>query len=476
MSRQAQRKRALCWIRRDLRLSDHRALAEATKAYNDVAVVFIFDTNILKRLKDENDRRVTFIHQSLVDIDEQLRKKGSTLLVSHGDPCIEIPRISKQLQCEAVYYNRDYEPYAKKRDAAIQAKLKNNSVDFRSFKDQVIFEGKEIVTKAGKPYQVFTPYKNAWLRQLESQDYKEHRPNLKHLMSAREIKPLSRPWSLKKLGFKENTLWLQAGERAARKRLHSFAKHISRYADARNFPAVESGTSGLSVHSRFGTTSIRELVRLAKSSRSNGSQTWLSELIWRDFYQMILDQFPEVTQESFQSKYDQIEWPGSRALFNKWCRGETGYPIVDAAMRHFNATGWMHNRLRMIVASFLVKDLLVNWRWGEAYFARYLLDYDLAANNGGWQWCASTGCDAQPYFRIFNPVSQSKKYDPRGAFIRQHLPELSNFPDRYIHFPAEAPIKVQNDAGCVVGKQYPQPVVVHSVQRQRALKLFKGVR
>ena len=283
-------------------------------------------------------------------------------------------------------------------------------------------------------------------------------------------------WNFLTLGFKENSLWLEAGESAAQKRLKQFEKLENNYFDNRNFPYIQDGTSGLSVHLRFGTISIRQLVRNTQNKNNIGVKTWLSELIWRDFYQTILDQFPYVAKTCFQTECDKIKWPGKSRHFNLWCKGMTGYPLIDAAMRHFNNTGWMHNRLRMIVASFLTKDLLVDWRKGESWFARKLLDFDLAANNGGWQWSASTGCDAQPYFRIFNPITQSKNFDPDGSFIRQYIPELSGFSDRRIHWPHDAGIEEQTESKCLLGKEYPHPVVVHDIQRKIAIELFKAVK
>jgi deoxyribodipyrimidine photo-lyase len=257
--------------------------------------------------------------------------------------------------------------------------------------------------------------------------------------------------------------------------LKSFESQISEYKKARDFPSLDK-TSKLSMHFRFGTLSIREAVRLASKIRSEGSRTWLSELIWRDFYQMILDQFPHVEQGCFKKECDQLTWTGDEEHFSAWVNGRTGFPIIDAAMRHFQNTGWMHNRLRMVVASFLTKDLLINWKKGERYFAQKLLDYDFAANNGGWQWSASTGCDAQPYFRVFNPVSQSKKFDPDGEFIRAHIPELKKFSSKYIHCPFETPLSLQMEWGCIIGKNYPEPIVDHATSREAAIKMFKALK
>ncbi len=456
-----------------MRLKDHVALSEACRLSHEVVVVFVFDTTLLDKLKDKKDRRVTFIHQSLRELDEKIHKKGSALVVLHGDPKKEIPRLAREIKAEAVFTNRDYEPAAKQRDQAVQTVCGSSGIAFHDFKDQVIFEGDELLTKSGTPFKVFTPYKKTWLTALNPAHRHNHSPKLNRLLSAKHLKDYSRDWSLKKLGFESAKLWLTAGESGAATRLKKFKPHLNQYEKTRDFPALPLGTSGLSVHLRFGTVSIRSLVRLAQDIPGTGAQTWLSELIWRDFYQMILDRFPHVTTGCFKPEYDAIQWPGSNKHFKAWCAGLTGFPLIDAAMRHFQQTGWMHNRLRMIVASFLTKDLLVSWRKGERWFADHLLDFDFAANNGGWQWCASTGCDAQPYFRVFNPVTQSKKFDPEGQFIREQLPELAGFPNKRIHWPQEATEEEQEQAGCIVGKDYPKPLVVHSRQRIQAIELFK---
>lgn len=468
--------RALCWIRRDLRLTDHTALSAACASASHVAVVFIFDTTILDNLQDRDDRRLTFIYRSLIELDQQLHHHGSRLLVRHGDPTEIIPQLAEQLQAKSVFFNHDYEPAAKQRDMIVIQRLRQSGCMAFSFKDQVVFEGREIVTKNGEPFKVFTPYKQSWLKRLSqpesSKAIAERVINLNHLAPEELLQPYMQPWSLQSIGFVENSLWLLPGQAAGKQRLEEFMEVIDGYDTVRDFPAKQ-GTSGLSVHLRFGTVSIREAMRCVVSRKSNGAQTWLSELIWREFYQMIIDQFPHVVDKAFKPEYNEIDWPGREEHFNAWCNGQTGYPIIDAAMRHFKATGWMHNRLRMVVASFLVKDLLIDWRRGEAWFSRYLLDFDLAANNGGWQWSASTGCDAQPYFRIFNPVSQSQKFDPTGEYIRQWCAELKNFPDNVIHWPSNGTIFEQHLAGCVIGENYPAPIVNHAIQREQALRLFK---
>ena len=464
-------KSSLCWIRRDLRLSDHHALHEALRNSERVTIVFVYDTTILENLEDKSDRRVTFIHESLKEIDLKLREMGSALVTLFGDPRNEIPLLAKKLSVDAVYCNRDYEPVAKERDETVYNLLQSSGIAFHTFKDQVIFEGLEIISQAGTPYRKFTPYKNTWLKKLTNHDIITFQPKFTNLTPIKQLGKFVQHLSLIQIGFKNTKLWLHPGEEAASKRLAAFLNKIDMYDKHRDLPEVD-GTSGLSVHLRFGTISIRSLVRAAYKRKSQGAQLWLSELIWRDFYQMILNLNPIVVDETFLPQFKQLKWPGTNSHFIAWKKGITGYPIIDAAMRHFNKTGWMHNRLRMIVASFLVKDLLVDWRKGEAYFSRYLLDYDLAANNGGWQWCASTGCDAQPWFRIFNPITQSKRFDFKGNFIRQVLPEVANFSNKDIHFPAATSIETQKSSGCIIGKNYPKPIVEHSVQRERILSFF----
>ena len=444
--------RSICWLRRDLRLKDHVALSETCHLSKEVVVVFVFDTTILDKLKDNRDRRVTFIHQSLEELEQKIRKKGSTLVVLQGDPIKEIPEFADRIKAQAVFINRDYEPAAKKRDKTVQTACRSRGITFHDFKDQVIFEGGELLTKSGTPFKVFTPFKKKWLKTLNPSLYHNHSPKLERLMPEHKLKKYQRDRSLGKLGFESADLRPATGETGAQKQLKQFLPHLATYDKTRDYPALSNGTSGLSVHLRFGTLSIRSLVRLALDTPGSGAQTWLSELIWRDFYQMILDCFPHVVKGCFKKEYDHIQWPGNNTLFKTWCAGQTGFPLIDAAMRLFEQTGWMHNRLRMIVASFLTKDFLVDWRKGERWFADKLLDFDLAANNGGWQWCASTGCDAQPYFRIFNPVTQSKKFDPEGSFIRKHLPELSEFSNKYIHWPHNASLEEQEKAHCILGK------------------------
>lgn len=469
---------ALMWFRRDLRIVDNAALYAALKAARRVYCVFVYDTEILDVLPSRADRRIEFIVQSVDELGRELAGHGGQLIVLHGEARSEIPRLAASLGVQAVYANHDYEPDALVRDSAVAQAL--NPREFLTRKDQVIFERDEILTQGGTPFSVFTPYKNAWLKKLEPFFLKPY-PVDRYLGNLAQSAGKYRTFSLTDIGFSATNLQalgIKGGAAAAQKLLADFAPRMARYRDARDFPA-KKGPSYLSVHLRFGTISIRELARKAWLSAQKGGEgaaTWLSELVWRDFYFMILHHHPRVVTRSFKPAYDAIRWPNDRTLFDAWCAGRTGYPIVDAAMRQINQTGYMHNRLRMIAASFLVKDLLVDWRWGEKYFADHLNDFDLSANNGGWQWAASTGCDAQPYFRIFNPVTQAEKFDPDGAFVRRYVPELARCDVRAIHAPWTMTADVQRAAGVIIGRDYPAPVVDHTAARLRALELYKAVK
>jgi deoxyribodipyrimidine photo-lyase len=465
-----QHSKSLCWFRRDLRIVDHAALYHALKASGKVYCVFVFDTDILSHLTNKVDRRVDFIWQSVRELQQSLEKLGGGLIIRHGSALAEVSALAGELGVDALYFNHDYEPDAMGRDDMVKRMLQQQDVVCHSYKDHVIFEKNEVLTQSGGAYNVFTPYKKAWLKKLETFFVKAY-PVEKHAAAlAAQSSPLP---SLKELGFHRAELKLAAGMSGAQLLFESFSQRIAHYHEWRDFPSAQ-GPSYLSVHLRFGTISIRELVRFALSQPGPGAQTWLSELIWRDFYQMLLYHYPNVVGHAFKEKYDKIKWPGSESHFLAWCSGQTGYPLVDAAMRQLNQTGYMHNRLRMVSASFLVKDLQIDWKKGEEYFAQKLLDYDLAANNGGWQWAASTGCDAQPWFRIFNPVTQSEKFDARGDFIRHYIPELSGCDEKVIHAPWKMSFAQQQASGVVIGISYPAPLVDHAEAREITLALFKA--
>jgi deoxyribodipyrimidine photo-lyase len=472
----------LVWFRRDLRDDDHAALAEALRRAKGVYCVFIFDREILDALPSRSDRRVEFIRESLCELDLALRRRGGGLIVRHAAAADEIPRLAAELGVDAVFANRDYEPQAKARDVHVAAQLGALGIGFESYKDQVVFEGAEVLTQAGRPYTVFTPYKNCWLKRLGEDDLLAHATVGGCLIA--DARATGVP-ALASLGFSATdlpALGIVSGQSGGRALLADFRARIADYQVQRDYPA-RNGGSGLSLHLRFGTVSIRRLAAMALAQGAlrgdAGAACWLSELVWRDFYFMILDHFPRVATQAFKAEYDAIKWeqgaPAATA-FAAWCQGLTGYPLVDAAMRQLNTTGFMHNRLRMVVASFLSKDLGLDWRWGEAYFAQHLNDFDLAANNGGWQWAASSGCDAQPYFRIFNPVTQSERFDPDGDFIRLYLPVLAAVPPRFIHAPWRMNESQQKQCGVIIGRDFPLPLVEHDVARLQTLARYAVVK
>lgn len=455
--------KTLCWIRRDLRLHDHAALSWAL-SQGETTIVFVFDTYILAKLLNKADQRVSFIYDSLKEIETELLKKGSSLIIAYGKPEIEIPRIARELGVSAVACNRDYEPYAKKRDGLVARAL--GEIKFEQFKDSVIFEKHEVLNGKGEIYKVFTPYKNKWLQTLEAQENEvpEHKPALKNLRQFKNTQSISTFDWYAVMGFIPTPPTLRAGTKVARKRLTEFTERISKYKASRDVPSID-GTSLISVYIRHGNLSVRDLVRVGSAQRDEGSKTWLSELVWRDFYFVILDAHPEVVDHAYKAEYDKINWLGSRKDFQAWCDGQTGFPIIDAAMRCLKETGLMHNRLRMVTASFLCKILLVDWKLGERYFADKLLDYDLAANNGGWQWSSSSGVDAQPYFRIFNPYAQSEKFDKQGEFIKKWVPELAQAKGKDIHKPDTDRFP-----------DYQEPIVDYSTNRERCLVMYRVVR
>lgn len=469
---------ALFWFRRDLRLHDNVGLSRALVDYAAVVPVFVFDKTILAGLP-KRDRRVEFIQLAVADLKARLQAAGSDLIVRHAHAETEIPALVREYGATAVYANEDYEPAAHARDAAVIDRLDALGIPLRLFKDSVIFAGSDVLTQQGKPYTVFTPYRTAWHKKLTVRDHAEA-PSADHLASLARLSASTMP-SLQDLGFDATNLCdlkITATPEGARKLLDRFTvKVITRYQQARDLPAVP-GTSYLSVYNRFGIVSIRELVRTALHAMAHssgtareGCETWLSELVWRDFYFQFLYHHPSAATRPFKQEYEMLEWENDKALFKAWCTGATGYPLVDAAMLQINATGYMHNRLRMLTASFLTKDLLVDYRWGEAYFARELIDFDLSANNGGWQWAASTGCDAQPYFRIFSPTRQSERFDPDGEFIKKYLPVFKNVPGKYLHAPWEHTAKLA-EFGIELGKHYPKPIVDHAERRLEALAAY----
>jgi deoxyribodipyrimidine photo-lyase len=475
---------ALVWFRRDLRVRDHAALYHALRQARRVYCAFVFDRAILDELLAEGltaDRRVEFIRAALLELDAALRERGGALLVRHGFAADEIPRLAAELQVDAVFANHDYEPAAIERDARVAAALAAVARRLFTFKDQVIFEKDEVLTATGKPYTVFTPYKNAWLKKL-TPFYVRPYPVERYAGALAQPARVDALPALESLGFRPTdlaSLPLPAGASGGARLFEEFRSRIDAYAQARDFPALR-GPSYLSTHLRFGTVSIRALAGWAwqrwHETGSRGAEVWLSELIWREFYQQILYHHPHVVAHAFKREYDRIAWDDDPALFAAWCEGRTGYPLVDAAMAQINRTGYMHNRLRMVVASFLTKDLGIDWRRGERYFARRLNDFDLASNNGGWQWAASTGCDAQPYFRIFHPVTQSEKFDAEGRFIKRYLPQLANFTAQEIHAPWRVPLARQRAAGCVIGVDYPPPIVDHAQAREKTLARYAAVK
>lgn len=429
----AGQKIAVFWHRRDLRVEDNVGLYNALKSGLPVQPLFIFDTNILGKLDDLQDRRVDFIHQTLTELQHTFTAQGSSLLVKHGEPMAVWQSLVAELNIAAVYVNHDYEPYARKRDTAIGDWLSAQGIKFHTFKDQVIFEKEDILTSQGTPYNVFTPYRNAWRDRLGPPDYQ---PRPSEALLDRLVKTGPHPFpELKEIGFKKNGVSFPA------KKLRE--EIVQNYHNTRNFPARD-GTSRLSVHLRFGTVSIRRLVE--KALKLN--DTWLNELIWREFFMMILWHYPHTVNRPFREKYASVPWRQDEGDFRRWCQGITGYPMVDAGMRELNRTGIMHNRVRMVTAGFLTRHLFIDWRWGERYFAKKLLDFDLSANVGNWQWAAGCGCDAAPYFRIFNPTTQIKKFDPDYEYIKKWVPELGT-------------------------AEYPEPIVAHKAARQRALDTFK---
>jgi len=422
------------WHRRDLRLHDNTGAFHALSKHSNVLPIFIFDKNILDKLSNKADRRVSFIHQQLELLQQQLISFGSSISVFYGYPDEVFQQLVEDYQIEAVYTNHDYEPYAQQRDEQINGLLMSKNIAFHSYKDQCIFEKNEVVKDDGSWYSVFSPYAKRWMKTLTEDTLKSY-DNAAYFQSYFKCDPFEIP-SLESMGFQAKTDHLPLKE--------VNDEVLANYAEHRDIPSIK-GTTHISMHLRFGTVSIRELARKGKAK----SFKWLNELIWRDFYMMILHHNPHVIDTAFKPQYDRIVWRNNEDEFQRWCEGKTGYPIVDAGMRELNTTGFMHNRVRMITASFLVKHLLVDWRWGETYFAEKLNDFELSSNNGGWQWAASSGCDAAPYFRVFNPTLQTKKFDPKLIYVEKWVPEFQNL-------------------------DYQKNIVVeHKTARDRVLKVYK---
>ncbi|WP_295652396.1 deoxyribodipyrimidine photo-lyase [uncultured Mucilaginibacter sp.] len=429
-----QQKVSIFWFRRDLRLDDNAGLYHALKGPYPVLPLFIFDPEILDKLEDKADARVTFIHQTVEGLYEELKKHHSGLLVKYAKPADAWHELLNTYDVAAVYTNHDYEPYAHSRDSEVKTMLGQRNISFYTYKDQVIFEKDEVTKNDGKPYTVFTPYKRKWYEKLKPFYLKPY-PTQKYLTNLLQTKAIALP-TLSDMGFTETAITFPG------KNYNGIIKH---YARDRDFPALK-GTSHIGLHLRFGTVSIRALAADAYASEE---KTWLNELIWREFYMMILYHFPHTATKAFKPEYDRIQWRNDEDEFKAWCEGKTGYPLVDAGMRELNATGYMHNRVRMVAASFLSKHLLIDWRWGEQYFAAKLLDYEMASNVGGWQWAAGSGTDAAPYFRVFSPELQLKRFDPQLAYIKKWVPEYADF------------------------SQYPKPIIEHVFARERCLKVFK---
>jgi deoxyribodipyrimidine photo-lyase len=464
-------KRVIHWFRRDLRLHDNTALSDACRQAEHVVPVFIFE-DAFRTGPDVGAARLLFLLRALAELNESLRNIGSQLTIRFGKSEIEIPKLARELKAEAVFCNSRYEPYSQQRDARVFNALNALGIGFEPFKDAVAWHEQEILTQAGKPFTIFTPYARAW--KSRKPPLPRPGPDQKKLLVKEPIRSDALPADSASFGFPCSQSIFVAGEQAALKQLDDFLRiGILAYATARDRADLE-GTSQLSAHLRAGTIGIRTVIAHLSAARCKATaaaqksfDVFLNELIWREFYLQVLHNHPHVMRGAFRPAYDALEWSDNDQHFRAWCEGQTGYPIIDAAMRCLNATGWMHNRLRMIVAMFLTKDLLINWQRGERYFMQQLVDGDLAANNGGWQWSAGTGTDAAPYFRIFNPTTQATKCDPSGAFVRRWIPELASVPDDSIHEPWNEPL---------LAPKYPRRIVLHEEQRPKALAMFAKIK
>ncbi len=471
-------KTALFWFRRAVRLDDNRALRAAVDAASFVVPVFLLDDAILTH-PSTGQARARFLFDSLADVDASLRARGGRLIVRRGKPAETLPQLVEETGATALFFGREYEPYGRERDELVGAAMRRRGVAVETFSDHLIAEPGDIRAKGGAPYTVFTPYKRVWFEHpVEAPCGAPERVPTPDGLRSDTLPAL--PGDVGVGGAPDQEPRVQGGEREARRWLDAFLRDCAgAYKARRDFPAQE-GTSRLSAYLRSGVLSARRAVSEVQGLRARmppdervGVDAWLSELAWRDFYYQILWHFPRVAGHAFRPQFDGVAWENDERLFRAWCEGRTGYPFVDAAQRQMNREAWMHNRARMVTASFLTKDLLIDWRQGERYFMQKLVDGDQASNNGGWQWAAGTGTDAQPFFRVFNPVLQGEKFDPDGAYVRRHVPELARVPARFIHRPWEMSPAEQEAAGCVLGRDYPPPVVDHAEQRKRALALYQ---
>ncbi len=464
---------SLYWFRRSIRLDDNRALLAALDSSFQVVPVFVLDPTILTR-PSTGAARTRFLFESLAELDADLRARGGRLIIRHGKPVEELERLVHETGATGLYFSRDYGPYSHDRDARVEAAMRARGVTVSTENDHLIFEPGEVMTKEGHAYTVFTPFKRRWAAlALPSPQAAPERVAVPEGIGSEPLPAL--PRSVGVDGELDQEPLVRGGEKAAREHLNDFlSQRLKMYATDRDFPAVE-GTSRLSAYLKFGVLSPRRIAKfLSRYLPNTGPDVYLSELCWRDFYYQILFHFPQVAEGAFKPAFNRIQWNNREDWFEAWREGRTGYPIVDAAQRQLNREAWMHNRARMITASFLTKDLHIDWRWGEKYFMQKLIDGDQASNNGGWQWAAGTGTDAQPYFRIFNPVSQGEKFDPSGDYVRRYVPELARVPAKYIHRPWELRPVEQEEIGCVIGRDYPAPIVDHAVQRQIALTLYRS--
>ncbi|MFB6145375.1 MAG: deoxyribodipyrimidine photo-lyase [Candidatus Nanohaloarchaea archaeon] len=467
---------AIAWIRRSLREHDNTALVEASKVHDEVIPFYVVDEEYFRN-SELGYPRVRFWRDSLLDLKERMKENGKDVVIGKGKPVEELEKLVEETGADAIYFNRDYSPYSKKRDAKVHELEGNLGVEVKEFKDIVMFEKEEITTNKGDPYKVYSYYRDKWFEK------EKKRPAEVEEYEVPGIESDEIP-SLEELGFQRpdelDWTW-KPGREGAEERIEDFKQRIGDYDDKRDFPA-EDATSKLSPHLKFGTVSIREVFWEAErmKARNNvddeGVRVWQEELAWRDFYFQVMWNHPHCVEKPFLEEYEAIEWEDDEERWQRFIDGKTGYPMVDAGMRQLKKEGWMHNRLRMIVTSFCAKDLHLDWKMLHDYFKKTFVDAELASMIGGIQWAYSIGTDAQPYFRVFNPWTQGEKYDPEGYYIREYVPELEEVPDKYIHEPHEMPEEVQEESGCIIGEDYPAPVVNHDEEREKAVEMFETVK